>query len=189
MVRMLLVAATAAALACGGARASECKGVSFPEQMQVDGTTLTVNGLGLRQATMFKVSVYVAALYVTAKSSDAGAILANAPAELILQFVRDVGASDIAKSWNEGFEKNAKAELPALTDRIATLDGFMTDVKSGQQMVFSFKPGAGVQVSVNGAAKGTIKGDDFAKALLSIWLGPEPPNPEIKAGLLGGACG
>lgn len=189
MVRMLVVAVTVAALACGVARASECKGVSFPDQMQVDGTTLTLNGLGLRQATMFKVNVYVAALYVTRKSSDAGVILANAPAELILQFVRDVGASDIAKSWNEGFEKNAKAELPALKDRIATLDGFMTDVKSGQQMIFSFKPGAGVQVSVNGAAKGTIKGDDFAKALLSIWLGPEPPNPEIKAGLLGGACG
>ena len=65
----------------------------------------------------------------------------------------------------------------------------MTDVKSGQQMVFSFKPGAGVQVTINGAAKGTIKGDDFAKGLLSIWLGPEPPNPEIKTGLLGGACG
>ena len=189
MVRMLVVAVTVASLACGEARASECHGVSFPEQMPVDGTTLTLNGLGLRQATMFKVNVYVAALYVTRKSTDAGVILANAPAELILQFVRGVGASDIAKSWNEGFEKNAKAELPALKDRIAMLDGFMTDVKSGQQMVFSFKPGAGVQVIVNGAAKGTIKGDDFARALLSIWLGPEPPNPEIKAGLLGGACG
>ena len=32
-------------------------------------------------------------------------------------------------------------------------------------------------------------GDDFAKAFLSIWLGTDPPNPEIKAGLLGGACG
>ena len=103
MVRMLVVAVTVASLACGEARASECKGVSFPEQMQVDGTTLTLNGLGLRQATMFKVNVYVAALYVTRKSTDAGVILANAPAELILQFVRDVGASDIAKSWNEGF--------------------------------------------------------------------------------------
>ena len=44
-------------------------------------------------------------------------------------------------------------------------------------------------MNVNGAVKGTIKGDDFAKAFLSIWLGGDPPNPEIKAGLLGGACG
>ena len=44
-------------------------------------------------------------------------------------------------------------------------------------------------MDVNGAVKGTIKGDDFAKAFLAIWLGGDPPNPEIKAGMLGGACG
>ena len=56
-------------------------------------------------------------------------------------------------------------------------------------MSFQYKPGQGLQVEVNGAAKGNIKGDDFAKAFLSIWLGAEPPNPELKAGLLGGSCG
>jgi hypothetical protein len=44
-------------------------------------------------------------------------------------------------------------------------------------------------VSVNGAVKGTITGDDFSRAFISIWLGNEPPNPELKAGLLGGPCG
>jgi hypothetical protein len=45
------------------------------------------------------------------------------------------------------------------------------------------------QVDVNGAVKGTIKGDDFAKAFFAVWLGPNPPNPGLKTGLLGGACG
>lgn len=190
MKRALLPALVAVTLAAGVAHGKECKGVSFPDQAQVDGSTLTLNGLGLRQATMLKVNVYVGALYVAKAGSDPKAILAaNAPYELILQFVRDVGASDITKGWDEGFEKNAKADLPALKERIATFNGWMADVKSGQRLVFSFKPGTGVQVSVNGAAKGTIKGDDFGKALLSIWLGAEPPNPEIKTGLLGGACG
>lgn len=188
--RNLVLAGTMAVLAAGAAQGKECKGVNFPDQAQVEGSTLTLNGLGLRQATMLKVNVYVGALYVAKAGSDANAILAaNAPYELILQFVRDVGASDITKGWSEGFEKNAKANLPALKDRIATFNGWMADVKSGQRMVFAFKPGAGVQVSVNGVAKGTITGDDFGRALLSIWLGAEPPNPEIKTGLLGGACG
>jgi chalcone isomerase-like protein len=178
-----------AALIAGGAHGKECKGVNFPEQMQVEGSALALNGLGLRQATAFKVNVYVAALYVTKTSSDSNAILAaNAPKELILQFVRDVGADDLRKGWNEGFEKNAKGELPALKDRIATFNGSMADMKTGQRITLVHKPGAGVEVNVNGAAKGTIKGDDFAKALFAIWLG-DPPNPEIKAGLLGGACG
>ena len=168
--------------------AKDCKGVTFPDQMQVDGTALTLNGLGLRQATAFKVNVYVAALYVPKTSNDASALLAGAPKELVLQFVRDVGADDLRKGWNEGFEKNAKSEAAALKDRIATFNGWMADMKSGQRITLVHKPGAGVDVNVNGAAKGTIKGDDFAKALFAIWLA-DPPNPEIKSGLLGGACG
>ncbi len=143
----------------------------------------------MRQATAFKVNVYVAALYVAKASTDPNAILgANAPSETILQFVRNVGADDLRKGWSEGFEKNAKDQLPALKDRIAMVNGWMVDVKTGDRLIFIYKPGTGVQVDVNGTVKGTVKGDDFAKALLSIWLGPDPPNPEIKAGLLGGAC-
>ncbi len=188
--RMMLPLLVAATLGAGIAQGKECKGVNFPDQAQVEGSTLVLNGLGLRQATAFKVNVYVGALYVTKASADANALLASGgPSEVIIQFVRNVGADDLRKGWSEGFEKNSKDQLPALKDRIATLNGWMTDVKSGDRLTFIRKPGAGVIVEVNGAAKGTISGDDFAKALLAIWLGADPPNPEIKAGLLGGACG
>ena len=189
MRRSLIFVGAIAALVAGVANGKECKGISFPEQAQVEGSNLTLNGLGLRQATAFKVNVYVAALYVTKVSNDPNAILASdTPKELILQFVRDVGASDLTKGWNEGFEKNAKEQSVVLKERIAMLDSWMTDVKTGQRITFTHKPGAGVQVYVNGATKGIIKGDDFTKALFSIWLGADPPNPEIKSGLLGGAC-
>jgi hypothetical protein len=190
MQRILASVGLGMALVAGVAEGKECKGVSFPDQAQLEGNTLTLNGLGLRQATMLKVNVYVGALYVAKTTNDPGAVLgANAPYELVLHFVRDVGAADVRKGWEEGFEKNAKGQLPALKERIAKLNGWMTDVKAGQRLTFSFKPGAGVQVNVNGAAKGTVEGDDFGKAFLSIWLGPEPPNAELKSGLLGGACG
>ena len=188
--RILLPALVIAMLGAGVAQGKECKGVNFPDQAQVEGTNLTLNGLGLRQATAFKVNVYVAALYVAKTSNDANALLgANAPSQLILQFVRNVGADDLRKGWSEGFEKNSKDQLPALKDRIATLNGWMTDVKTGERLTFTSKPGAGVTVNVNGVVKGAVKGDDFAKAFLAIWLGGDPPNPEIKAGMLGGACG
>jgi hypothetical protein len=190
MKRILLPVVIVAALGAGIAHGKECKGVNFPDQAQVEGANLTLNGLGLRQATAFKVNVYIAALYVAKTSSDANALLgSNAPSELILQFVRNVGADDLRKGWSEGFEKNAKDQLPALKERIATLNSWMADVKTGERLTFIRKPGVGLQVDVNGAAKGTIQGDDFAKAFLSIWLGADPPNPEIKAGMLGGVCG
>lgn len=187
--RIALPALVVLGLSASTANAKECAGVNFPDQAQVEGGNLALNGVGLRLATMLKVKVYVAALYVGKTSRDASAILgSSAPAELVLHFVRDVGAGDVRKGFDEGFEKNAKAQLPALKDRIAQLNGWIPDVKSGQKLTFVRKPGAGIQVDVNGTVKGTISGDDFAKAFLSIWLG-DPPNDEIKTGLLGGECG
>jgi len=168
------------------AQGKECKDVSFPDQAQVDGTNLTLNGLGLRQATVLKVNVYVAALYVVKPSNDAKAILeSNTPKELILHFVRNVSASDLNKAWEEGFDKQASA----FKDHLAMLKGWMTDMKTGERLMFVHKPGTGVQVVVNGTVKGTIKGDDFAKAFFAIWLVANPPNPGLKTGLLGGVCG
>ncbi|HEY1269570.1 MAG TPA: chalcone isomerase family protein [Candidatus Binatia bacterium] len=147
---------------------------------------LTLNGLGLRQATALKVNVYVAGLYVDKPSNDPKAILeSNAPKEIVLHFVRNVSASDLNKAWEEGFEK----QRGAFKNDLATLEGWMTDMKTGQRLTFVHKPGAGIQVDVNGSPKGTIKGDDFAKTFFAIWLCPNPPNAGLKTGLLGGACG
>jgi len=176
-------------LRVGTVAGKECQGITFPEQTQVQATPLTLNGLGLRQATMLKVNVYVAALYVGQQSTDAQAILAsNTPKQLVLHFVRDVESADLKKAWDEGFAQNAKAQVPALKERIEQFKGWMVDMKSGQRMTLTHKPGAGIEVDVNGTVKGTVEGDDFAKAFLAIWLGAKPPNPGLKAGLLGGAC-
>lgn len=186
----LLMVSLITAFSVEVAHGKECKDVNFPDQTQVEGSTLVLNGLGLRQATMLKVNVYVAALYVAQTSTDANAILAaNTPQELILHFLRNVGGADLSKAWEEGFASNAKAQLPALKERIEKLKGWMTDMKTGQRLIFTHKPGAGIQVDVNGTMKGTIPGDDFARAFLSIWLGAHPPNAGLKAGLLGGDCG
>lgn len=177
-------------LAGGGvAQARDCDGVGFPDQVKVAGTALALNGLGVRKATIFKVKVYVAALYLAVKSTDPTAILAlPGPAQLDLSFVRDVGAGDITDAWTDGFANAANGQLAALADRIATLNGWMEGIKAGEALRFTLIPGSGTRVSVRGTEKGLIKGDDFARALLAIWLGADPPNADLKAGLLGGAC-
>lgn len=168
--------------------ARDCLGVSFPDQVQVGGSPLVLNGLGLRQATFFKVNVYIAALYIPKPTSAASSILsATAPYEMQLHFVRSVGAADIAKGWVEGFARNGQGAEAASDERVATLRGWTIDIKAGESMIFSFLPGTGLEVRVDGNLKGTIRGDDFGRTFLSIWLGV-PPNPEIKAGLLGGRC-
>ena len=70
---LLMLVSVITAFGVGVAHSKECKDVNFPEQVQVEGSTLTLNGLGLRQATVLKVNVYVAALYVVKPSTDADA--------------------------------------------------------------------------------------------------------------------
>ncbi len=174
----------------GGARgavARDCLGVGFPDRVQVDGAGLVLNGLGVRRATILAVKVYVAGLYVRRVSGDAAVLMAEAgPSRLVLHFVRDVGAGRMREAWSEGFARSAGAA--AMGDRIATLNSWMTDMKDGQEIAFDFLAGGGVRVTVAGAVRGTVPGADFSRALLGIWLGPAPPNPALKAGLLGGAC-
>lgn len=104
------------------------------------------------------------------------------PREIILHFVRDVGRSDLNKGWDEGFEKNAKGEFPMLEERIEAFKGLMAYMKTGQRLSFLHKPGEGIEVEVDGTVKGMIEGDDFARALFSVWLGSSPPNPELRPG-------
>jgi hypothetical protein len=190
IVRLWAVIATLILLAAGGAaHAATCSDVNFADGAKVGATPLVLNGLGLRKATILAVKVYVAALYLPQKSGDpAGIVGANKPWRLDLHFVRDVGVSDIRDGWQEGFEKSAGDKLPSLRLSVDALKAMMTDMKSGQLLVFAYDPAIGVTTEVNGAAQRPVAGADFAAALLGIWLGPKPPNGDLKSGLLGGKC-
>jgi Chalcone isomerase-like len=187
----LLVFATGLALAAAPtapAVGATCDDVEFPDGVSADGHALVLNGLGLRKATFLNVKVYVAGLYLPQKSADAGQILGTGQDwQLVLRFVRDVDASDMREAFQEGFEKTG-ADLTPLRPRIDALTGMLVDFKEGQAVSFTSDPAKGVAVAVDGAGKGAVEGEDFAAALLAIWLGPEPPNKDLKSGLLGGAC-
>ncbi|HEX4268222.1 MAG TPA: chalcone isomerase family protein [Steroidobacteraceae bacterium] len=184
-----LAACCLSVASAGTAAARECDGVSFPEHIQARGQTLTLNGLGLRKATIFGIKVYVGALYVAHPTADADAILnSRDPVEVDLAFVFRASASQLRDAWEEGFAKSAAGRPAPLQSRIIQLENWMHGVRSGQRMSFLRIPGVGVQYSLDGAVQGTIPGDDFATAFLAIWLGASPPSPELRAGLLGGAC-
>ncbi len=177
-------------MACAApAVAGECDGVAFPQHVRARGETLTLNGLGLRRATIFGIKVYVGALYVAHPTADANAILTSRdPVEIDLAFVFRASAGQLRDAWDEGFKRSAPDRLAQLQGRITELENRMTGVRSGQRVSFLRIPGVGVQFSQDGVVQGTIAGDDFGTAFLGIWLGASPPSPELRAGLLGGPC-
>ena len=171
------------------APAAECIGVQVPDSVKAGDTELVLNGLGIRKATFLNVKVYVAGLYLPQKSGDAGQILgADQPWQLSLHFVRDVDASDIRDAFEEGFKKAAGGKLDSLSKRIDVLNAQMVDFKEGQHLSYAYEPAKGTVVDANGKIGTAIEGADFATALLKISIGPEPPNEDLKSGLLGGKC-
>lgn len=173
-------------LGAGTALAGSRGGVTMPDRIQVGGRTLVLNGMGIREATFMKVDVYVAGLYLEAKSRDAKAILAkDRPWRVVMRFVRDVDREDLIDAWNDGLEKNGGDRKGALAGRVKTLGGYMRDVKKGQTATVTYVPGEGTTLAIDGQARPPIPGADFGRFLLSIWLGPEPPDEGLKRGMLG----
>jgi len=171
------------------AYSAECQGARFPDSVAVGTTNLVLNGLGIRKATMLKVKVYVAGLYLPEKSGDADKILGTPqPWHLVLHFLRDVDASDIREAYDDGFKKAAGDKLASLQQRIDGMNARIVDLKEGQELSFTNNPATGIEMDVNGKGGDVIEGADFATAFLKISIGPEPPNEDLKSGLLGGKC-
>jgi len=178
-IALILAASTAA-------HAGTKAGVTMPDAIKVGDKQLTLNGMGLREATWLNIDVYVAGLYLERVSSDAAAIISSAQTmRLVLHFVRDVDRSKIVKAWNEGFADNATVKRSAIQAQIDQLDRWMGDCADGSTLTFTYEPGKGVAVDIGTTRKGVIEGDDFAHSLFAIWLGAKPPTKALRKGLLG----
>ncbi len=164
--------------------AGEVAGVRMPDTITVEGKTLKLNGMGLRKKVMFK--VYVAGLYVETPTKAPEAIISSDQVKRMdLHILRSLKASKVTEAIEEGFEKNSKAQMPALKERLGKFSAMFSDVKEGDQILMTYVPGKGTSVSIRGTEKGTVEGKDFADALFAVWFGANPVQEDLKKALLG----
>lgn len=177
---VLLLSLSAAALEVGGAK--------IDERVQVAGQVLVLNGAGVR--TFLFMDMYVAALYLTAKQTTGAAALAEKGARRIeLHVLKEAPASRFLGAFRKGMAKNNSEQvLAALEPRLAAFEQLfkgVDEVAANSVIAFDGVPGEGLRVSLNGRELGRVAGDDFYRALLSIWLGEHPVQDDLKKGLLG----
>jgi hypothetical protein len=160
------------------------KGVTLPDTVQVGGATLMLNGLGLR--TKFSVKVYVIGLYVEQRSSDPTAIIrADAPKRVVMHFVHTASKNQMVEALDEAISDNTPEAKKTMKPDIDQLLGALDSIKEGDLMVFTYVPGTGTILTINGKEKLTIAGPGFGQVVFSMWLGPKPPNAGLKKGILG----
>ena len=163
-------------------------------QMTINGVNLpaksgnlVLNGGGVRKNLFFK--VYTSGLYIESKSKDAAKIVKEEqPMAMRLQITSSVVSSDnMSESIREGFGKSMKGNTAPLK---AQIDGFIGTfskeaIKEGDVFELIYEPGTGVKAIKNGKLLNTTSGIEFKKALFGIWLGSDPVDADLKAGLLG----
>src|SRR5262245_56286184 len=122
LFKRIAIALACSAVWLGTVRAAELAGVKLDDSVTVNGTQLVLNGAGLR--TKLGAKVYVAALYVTAKSSDPDKIInADAPRRMRLVMKRNVAADTMWGAFREGIEAHCSAEgLKALRPKMEKMD-------------------------------------------------------------------
>jgi hypothetical protein len=189
VTRLIAAAALAFAALGAGAQAVEVEGVKLDPTAQVGGAPLMLNGAGVRTRAIFK--VYVAALYVPQKASNAAALLAQkGPRRIAITMLRNVDADTFSGALGEGLQKNlSEAQFAGFKAQIDALNANFKaagEAKKGDVIHLEFAPDVGTRVVVNGKAQGSaIAGEDFYNALLRIWLGDKPVDADLKKGMLG----
>jgi len=181
------IIAVAALVVASGAFAFEVAGVKVDDRVTVAGQELVLNGAGVR--TKVFVKIYVGSLYVPAKAPDLAAVLAKGPRRIQMNILRGLTAEQLVDALVDGLKENNSAdELAAVktqtAELVATMKAF-NDVKEKDVVTLDFVDGA-TKIGLNGAAKGSIAGEPFNRALTKIWLGDHPIQADLKKAMLGG---
>lgn len=172
------------------ARADEgCGGVKLPASAQAFGLKLSRNGVGIRSATFLNIHVYVAALYAEHPSKQPQSLLKPEEAKaIIMHFKRDVSRDDMIEALDEALENNAGSAYAGARKHMKSFAKRLPELKEGSKLALAYRPGHGLAVFFNGRSRGVEADEAFGNLLFKAFLGPEPPDEDLKAGLLGGPC-
>ncbi len=160
--------------------------VRLPQNETFSGQSLILNGAGTREK--FWMDMYVGALYLDTKSSNAQQIMAaQKPMAIKLHIVSKlISSKRMIDAVNEGFENSTNKNTAPISSEIEKFKSFFSEeINKNDVFDIVYLPDSGVTVYKNGKEKGVIKGMDFKKALFGIWLSNKPADKDLKEAMLG----
>jgi hypothetical protein len=184
-----LLAALLLLLGSGLAAAARIAEQDFEDRIRIADADLVLNGVGVRAVAWLK--GYAAGLYLAERARTAEAALAvKGPKRIQMKMLVDVEAKEFVKAFDKGMRRNhTPAEQQAMQDRMLRLHDLiaqMGPLKKGDVVNLDFVPGTGLVLTVNGASRGSpVPGEDLYAGVMKIFIGDDPVDKNLKAGLLG----
>ncbi len=169
-------------LNANNAVAAQISGVSFDDNYLDSGFKMSLQGTGYENFLFFK--AFAAGFYkVQGNDSD---LLGNYPKRIEVKYFVNI-PGEMLNNFTINVMKNnvGPAEIEALKDDIVQMGKYFVDLKSGDRFSLTYIPSVGTKFDHNGHLVGIIKGEDFARALFSVWIGNKPFDSHLKAQVLG----
>jgi hypothetical protein len=162
--------------------------VEIADSIQVAEQSLALNGAGIR--SKFFLNLYVGALYLNEKSTDADTLIAADEAMTIRLYITSslIDGEKMSEATLDGFVKSTGGNLAPIQSEVELLIGAFRDAVADKDVFdLQYVPGQGVSVIRNGEVKVVVPGLAFKKALFGIWLSDDPVQDDLKEDMLGEA--
>ncbi|OYQ38708.1 hypothetical protein CHU94_14780 [Rhodoferax sp. TH121] len=175
--------------AAGSGSSVSVEGVSFEREIQLGGSTLKLNGAGVRTRIVFK--VYAAALYMPVPSTTSTDVyMSKGPKRLKVSFLREIDSTTLGKTMSQVMSDNLPREqfgkcIPGIV-KLGELFADKKKMTAGEMFTVDEMPGKGTVISINGKLAAEISEPEFFTCLMHNYFGDRPADAKLKTALLGG---
>lgn len=160
--------------------------VDLPDTLNAGNSSLVLNGAGIRNK--YFLEVYVAGLYLPAASHDANSILKADEVQSVRLVITSsqITRQRLLDSIEDGIRKSAGDDYPKFEPRMKELwEAITFEVKPGDTFEFTWVPGEGTHVVMNGKELRLLADHEFKQVLFGIWLSQNPVQESLKEDMLG----
>ena len=165
------------------ASAANFEGVTLPDQYDLAGQTLKLNGQGMRSKFFF--SIYVGALYTPSRVTSASQVMKPELAKVIrMHFVySEVSAEKLRDGFAESIDNNIP-DFSKSDDGQKFLNIFNFAAIKNDTIDMQFTPDGTLTVLHNSKQVGKVVSAAACNAVLNIYFGKDPIK-SLKEGMLG----
>jgi hypothetical protein len=163
----------AALLSAAPAGAAVAASAQMPRSVQVEGRPLTLQSAGVERR-LFS-DVFAWGLYLEhAAQSARNALSTGGARQLRFHLRRGVSSRQLADGVRDSLGDAASMRSPAMRSGLERLCAALGDVRRGDELVITYRPGEGTRIAGQVREAALIPGKDFADALFEAWLKENP---------------
>lgn len=171
--RMALSFATAGLMVVGAAKAKVVADVDLPNTMPLGGQALVLASCGVRDTLW--IEHYVAALYLRPGQTIVATSDPAQPKVILMHIVRGASLPEqIPEQWRAPLREELEREP------LARVRASYAALGSGDRVLVTYRPGAGVSLAVNERVVATAPSHALIDSILKTWADGDPLSGKLQ---------